>query len=973
MGDNVTCEEGGTWSAWKEIENNCVHIPPPKPDDLLKADSCNVFSINGNSEDWYVFRRNPNQAFLKSNYDMAIASGLNPDDYYASLLNALGLKTYAKVLSSSVLCNYQVNSLEANKQYLFEESSNFVPKISNYIISTMNNTQFKSFGGIKNDLIFNVNNNDGIYDGAIYINSDISDISKSNISRVGALSFESVNLDNGGVGTFNLDDIGSVSFSNVKINLDSLNLNNIPTLTFVKNGGIKLNNFIIKNDVLTSSKNVSLDFVSGSTQFDVNNLSINNINSLYMRKSISNASGSYNFKNINDINLVNSKFNIAEMNFENTIKNTLSLGTVVNTNKITLNNGGILINAGISTSKTYINGDVYLDDKSNYDEALFAYLNGNIYGLKDYPMMDVNECNNVYVNGKNSQWKAFVDTPRKAFLYNEYKDKFNIITIRKNLLSNINKVFGRTNSGIECNANVMVENEENKNLNVTDKNITVKTLSMGLADTPIEETKNTVNIDTIGSVEIDSQYHGVYKGNITINTENSGNIFNHIGIPKRTGKDFIGDIVINGKYGVDQTITTNSNSSGKLDVSNVKNFNVVTKISVKQNKHNQFDGGMNLKNIANINLNFINIDNVLNYESDYPNDLTFINASMGTDISGDLYLNNYAFFTEDSKVTITGTIHDARVVKLFDADYCSGIKVNGSDAGWKYFETNPNLAFNTQLYDETMYKTKDFQINFTNYLNKTYFYGSGKHCIINIPNYNISGQKEAKIDGTNAIMPSFAGTAYCSVVRGGAGFTYLNELIVKDAVTLTSCHLMANNITSLNGNISLKYLIERDADFGDYYVNNVSAKNGNVSLEYKAGASKSKLNNVFATTYNSTHGMSKNVNLELFNNVVGNKTVFSTVGESNVEKLLVTYKNNTDETNKSNYIFDFKAGNFTSSNPIYLNEKNDVKFIVNNTSGSIYTDLYLNDISMYERNSLGKIYGKIYGGNQDYSSESQNP
>lgn len=89
--------------------------------------------------------------------------------------------------------------------------------------------------------------------------------------------------------------------------------------------------------------------------------------------------------------------------------------------------------------------------------------------------------------------------------------------------------------------------------------------------------------------------------------------------------------------------------------------------------------------------------------------------------------------------------------------------------------------------------------------------------------------------------------------------------------------------------------------------------------------------------------------------------------------MLVTYKNNTDETNKSNYIFDFKAGNFTSSNPIYLNEKNDVKFIVNNTSGSIYTDLYLNDISMYERNSLGKIYGKIYGGNQDYSSESQNP
>ena len=46
--------------------------------------------------------------------------------------------------------------------------------------------------------------------------------------------------------------------------------------------------------------------------------------------------------------------------------------------------------------------------------------------------------------------------------------------------------------------------------------------------------------------------------------------------------------------------------------------------------------------------------------------------------------------------------------------------------------------------------------------------------------------------------------------------------------------------------------------------------------------------------------------------------------------------------------------------------------VINNKNNSVMTGrLYLNSVSMFEQDSSSKLYGKIFGGNQDYSSVGQ--
>ena len=61
-------------------------------------------------------------------------------------------------------------------------------------------------------------------------------------------------------------------------------------------------------------------------------------------------------------------------------------------------------------------------------------------------------------------------------------------------------------------------------------------------------------------------------------------------------------------------------------------------------------------------------------------------------------------------------------------------------------------------------------------------------------------------------------------------------------------------------------------------------------------------------------------------------------------------------------INDFHLDNVDSNLFVVINNKNNATIIGN---------IYLNNVSMFEQDSSSKIYGKIFGGNQDYSSIGQ--
>ena len=104
------------------------------------------------------------------------------------------------------------------------------------------------------------------------------------------------------------------------------------------------------------------------------------------------------------------------------------------------------------------NGNVYTEDPSNYD------------------LIDVNSCNAVYMNGKNTQWKAFKTNPDRAFLYDLYST-IPIKTIKKNLLDDFNKPYVKMNkTNDNCFLNVMFENDMDKDIKVTDANSTILSL-----------------------------------------------------------------------------------------------------------------------------------------------------------------------------------------------------------------------------------------------------------------------------------------------------------------------------------------------------------------------------------------------------------------------------------------------------------------------------------------------------------------
>ena len=256
FGDSVSCEKGGKWSSWEEVSRSCVVIPKPtNPNDLLKTDSCDLFKVNGSNDNWYVFRKNSNQAFLKDNYDDAISSGMSSDDYYKDLtLNTNNEKTIAVNSNIGVSCNIQSNKSEANKSYNIETNT-VSDKNARYLISTMNqNTVNKLKPSGLNNLTFNLNgkilySNNNVDTTNLNIQSKLSDLSLSKINGISNLNITNFTVQNGKT-INNINNINNMNISNIDfLGNNSIYINNIYKAnynSFV--GDMNINNFVTNFD-----------------------------------------------------------------------------------------------------------------------------------------------------------------------------------------------------------------------------------------------------------------------------------------------------------------------------------------------------------------------------------------------------------------------------------------------------------------------------------------------------------------------------------------------------------------------------------------------------------------------------------------------------------------------------------------------------------------------------------------------------
>ncbi len=286
FGDSVSCEKGGKWSSWEEVSRSCVVIPKPtNPNDLLKTDSCDLFKVNGSNDNWYVFRKNGTQAFLKSNYDNAISNGMTADEYYKDLtLNTNNEKTIAVNADNGVSCNIQANQSEANSSYRIavNTTSN---KNARYLISTMNQTSFNKFSttGL-NDLTFNLNG------GIEYSNSKLDSTNLNIQSKLKDLSLSTINgISNVDINYFTV--MSGKTISNIN-NINMMNINNIDLLgdnsIYINNvykanynsfvGNTKVNNFVTNFNVNDFNNNKAQSTEVYSSAFYMNMKNSSNVN-----------------------------------------------------------------------------------------------------------------------------------------------------------------------------------------------------------------------------------------------------------------------------------------------------------------------------------------------------------------------------------------------------------------------------------------------------------------------------------------------------------------------------------------------------------------------------------------------------------------------------------------------------------------------------------------------------------------------
>ena len=972
FGDNVTCEEGGTWSAWKEVKNNCVHIPPPTPNDLLKADNCNVIDVNGRTDDWYSFRRNPNQAFLKSNYDAAVASGMDAETFYSNLILDKSNKTYAEISTGNLLCNIQVTKNDASSKYIIQKASKAIDANSSYGFATMSAAKLNSFGLTSNNVIFNItNNNDNKRVDSVTINTNLVEPQSSVFNNVSKVAINGMTFNNA-TADFNYNNIDDLTISASSLTTRTLNFNGVNNLYVTNNTGINASNLNMNNTSLSPAGTIRIQVIKNLNI--LNNAVFDNYQSVSFDRSELKA-GNLTFKNIKDTIILTGNSSYKSIL---TIGNSLTLDAVKNSfymdkytelkaARINVNNTSLIKNYGISKADSYITSDIYLDNTSNYDESLFGHLNGNIYGFKEPQLIDINSCNDVYVNGKNTQWKAFADYPKKAFLYDEYKSKFNIIEIRKNVLSNMNKLYG-LNGDVECNANVMVQNETNKDVVIQNKDIV---WSAAQTSDAFDNTKNTVNLTTNGNVNLILTNFGVYKGNITV--ENNSNLNDIVTIQNGTQNpvNIIGNVTVNGKYGLNQNVNIGAVISGRLGLSDITTFNSIAYRIYNRTIWNKF-GDLSLKNVKNINLNTTIIDKEFIYKSDYQDDVTYINFGGSSILNNDVYLGYYAFYSKDTTVTGNGKIYEARIPKMLDADYCSDILVNGSNSDWKYFETNPNVAFNTKVYTTPLdsSKNEEFRTVLNNLTDKISFNNGAKKCLVSVPGYNVANQKTANYQNNNSKIDMTNGTAYTC---GENGVFYINQLISNGSVTLQYCTMSGKLLQAESATLLINKI---DVTNSPYYLENV-VLNGTLRLKGVATneGTTNTIKNVTAANiyFSSVVPQIENLTLNVFNQFATPKTIIDvTNAKANIKNTNVNYTLNGGVTSSYHLINIGNNGNLTLVNPLKLDATTNIPFVVNDKTNSTITgDIYLNSLSKFEKDASSKLFGTIYGGDKDYSSASQ--
>lgn len=997
FGDKVTCENGGKWSDWAETSRTCVPDPPPSPTDLLKADNCNVVGVNGDYSNWYYFRRNPNQAFYKPNYDAAISSGMTADGYYSTLIRANSQKTYIDVMSYvdykyNTACNVQTYKSEYDKSYTISRKAD-----AKYDTSVLTIGDASVLGGVKPKLNFDLNGNGLKGNGLSVLSSLDGNININNgtfVVKSAVLSGNELILKN----------VLSAAFYS-----STLNYNKYYQLgsKFVSQGSLlNIVDFqfdeIIKPKAYASNRNVfdyNMNYLRTPTDNNVMkrlvvNLDANNTENknVYFSADVNPNTFLMNldeFKVNNTQNLTFRNFDIKlnqpNLDLDNIQNITLTKKAKLTVPKITLKNGSTINNIGQFGSDTYIKGDVYLTDNNtdNYIEALYGHLDGNVYteSPKNYELIDINSCNDVYVNGKNTQWKAFKSMPTKAFLYDLYSST-PLRVIKKNLLDNTNKIYSYTvGSNVMCNFNVLVENETNKVVNITDKNSVVDVLSSE-TNGDLITSKNKVDLNTVGTVDFNLSSFGTYKGNITIDNRSNPDV-------KEPFSNKSQNVIYENKFNGNFTYYGNGLGNGKLDlknstftgnvfIENVKTVNLY-KYTASNNWLTQYNitGSLTLKNVTVLNVNdFNNITNNVYVTNDDGTNPSYVNLNNGSNVGSDFYLNNVAYFNKDATSKHTGQVFDERVDGIRNANFCSNVSVNGSSSGWRYFDSIPNIAFNTDVYKDVLVagfdsdKFKAFiQVNG----NKTYVDNkNGKLCLVNIANYNVTEQKAANINITNdGLLRSDFNFNYFSGCANPNLKYYFNNL-VSDGEFQSSCGVVGNSIN----------------------VNNFITQTGEV--------------NINSLTANSISGNFHNKNVTIdkittYNFQIGNHAAVSTyANDLNVNTLKILLKNNNnviDFGKSGSYVPTINIGNLviekasgftpTPSNfKLQINSNSNlIKFtqdvhldnidsnlfvVINNKNNSVMTGrLYLNSVSMFEQDSSSKLYGKIFGGNQDYSSVGQ--
>ena len=401
---------------------------------------------------------------------------------------------------------------------------------------------------------------------------------------------------------------------------------------------------------------------------------------------------------------------------------------------------------------------------------------------------------------------------------------------------NTNKIYSYTvGSNIMCNFNVLVENETNKVVNITDNKSIVDVLSSE-TNGDLITSKNKVDLNTVGTVDFNLSSFGTYKGNITIDNRNNPDVtepFSNKSQNVYYENKFNGDFTYYGNGRENGNLNLkNSLFTGNVNIENVKTVNLYKEWNLNNmyNKYN-INGSLSLKNVTVLNINdFNNITNNVYFTNDNGTNPNYVNLNNGTNITSDFYLNNVAYFNKDASSKHTGQVFNERVDAIKNANFCSNVSVNGYNSGWKYYDSVPNMAFNTDVYKDVLLSNFD-SVKFKSFIqtkgNKTYVdNNTGKLCLVNIENYNINEQKYANINitGNGLLRSDYNFNSFGGCANPNLKF-YFNNLISSGDFQ-ASCGVVGNNITVNNlfsqiGEVNVKNITANRID-GNIHNKNVT-------------------------------------------------------------------------------------------------------------------------------------------------------